>query len=152
MATDQPVNGEEEQLPVAYEYCVRVYEAMTNEASLEELGTGYGDEEGMVWDGFTTKLIRDLGLPVPYYTKILGELQRMDCIRQLRRGGSTTTSRWLLLQEPTPELFLNSIQRKRQATSWREIVEQQIRDLTRQVGEMQDIVNALVEATNEKGA
>ncbi len=122
---------EEQQvaLPTIYEYSVQTYQAMTEQASQENLGAAYGDEEGLVYDGFTTKLIRDLGLPTPYYTKVLKELQRMDCIRQLRRGGSTTTSRWLLMQDPTVELFQKMQSSRKPGGSRLDVVEQQLRDL-----------------------
>jgi hypothetical protein len=116
-------------LPTIYEYSVQTYQAMTEQASEESLGAAYGDEEGLVYDGFTTKLIRDLGLPTPYYTKVLKELQRMDCIRQLRRGGSTTTSRWLLMQDPTPTLFQKMQSSRKPGGSRLDVLEQQVRDL-----------------------
>lgn len=125
-----------DKLPTMYEYVVQVYEAMREEASIDTLGSAYGDEEGLVYDGFTTKLIEGLGLPVPYYSKTLKHLQRMDCIRQLRRGGSTTTSRWLLLREPTPELFM-TMQPSR-APSAKESLQQQVSDLNTRMGRIED--------------
>ncbi len=120
-------------LPTIYEYSIQTYQAMTEQASDELLGPAYGDEEGLVYDGFTTKLIKDLGLPTPYYTKVLKELQRMDCIRQLRRGGSTTTSRWLLMQDPTPELFTKMQPSRKPGGSRLDILEQRFRDLNDRV-------------------
>jgi hypothetical protein len=131
--------NEHERLPALFEYCVQAYQAMSEEASQESLGVGYGEEEGLVYDGFTTKLIRELGLPVPYYTKVFGELQRMDCVRQLRRGGSTTTSRWLLLQAPTPELYLKMPLSKRAGGSRMDTLEQQVRDLNTRVKALEEI-------------
>ncbi len=116
-------------LPTIYEYSVQTYEEMVEQASTEGLGSAYGDEEGLVYDGHTTKLIRDLGLPTPYYTKVLKELKRMDCIRQLRRGGSTTTSRWLLMQEPTVDLFTKMQASNKPGGSRMDILEQQMRDI-----------------------
>ena len=91
-------------LPMAFEHSITVYRAMENQASVEDL-----NEEGatgLVYDGFTTNLIiKELHFSVPFYTTIIRDLKRMDCIRQLRRGGSTTSSRWLLMQPPTVELF-----------------------------------------------
>ena len=91
-------------LPMAFEHSMTVYRAMENQASVEDL-----NEEGatgLVYDGFTTNLIiKELHFSVPFYTTIIRDLKRMDCIRQLRRGGSTTSSRWLLMQPPTVELF-----------------------------------------------
>ena len=134
-ATNGSETIEVEALPTIYDYCVRVYQAMKEEASEETLGAQYGDAEGLVYDGFMTKLIASLNFPVPYYTKILGELKRMDCIRQLRRGGSTTTSRWVLLQEPTVELFVKMPASRKPGGSRIEQLEQQVRDLTNRLNE-----------------
>lgn len=130
---------EEPALPTTFGYSVQVYQAMMEEAQVEPLGPEYGDDEGLVYDGFTTKLIRDLDLPVPYYTKVLNELKRMDCIRQLRRGGSTTTSRWLLIQEPTPELF-RKMPEDRTPKGAKESQEQRINDLNRRVGKIEEVL------------
>ena len=120
-------------LPTIYEYSVEVYQAMMEQASSENLGAAYGDEEGLVYDGFTTKLISDLGLPTPYYSKILKELVRMDCIRQIRRGGSTTTSRWVLMQAPSVELWTKMQPSRRGGGSRMDVLEQQVRDLRARV-------------------
>lgn len=68
---------------------------------------GADEVEGqLVWTGFTTHLIcGELNLSVPYYSQVLKCLKTMGCVRQLRRGGSSTPSQWLLVQEPTEELF-----------------------------------------------
>jgi len=120
---------EQVHLPTIFGYSAQVYEAMQEEASAEILGAQYGDEEGLVYEGFLTALIRGLDLPTPYYTKIMTELKRMDCVRQLRRGGSTTPSRWLLLQPPTPVLFREMRASAVKPTDWKSGQEQRIRDL-----------------------
>ncbi len=124
-------------LPTIYEYSVEAYQAMMEQASSENLGAAYGDEEGLVYDGFTTKLIADLGLPTPYYSKVLKELQRMDCIRQLRRGGSTTTSRWVLLQAPTVELWTKMAPSRRGGGSRMDVLEQQMRDVRKRLNDLE---------------
>jgi hypothetical protein len=124
-------------LPTIYEYCARAYQAMKEEASTENLGPQFGDEEGLVWDGFSTQVIKDLDLPVPYYSKVFGELKRMDCIRQLRRGGSTTTSRWLLMQDPTPELFMK-MPADRTPKGSKVSMQQQINDLNNRMGKVEE--------------
>jgi hypothetical protein len=126
-------------LPTIFEYAAQVYQAMLEEANQEVLGAAYGEQEGLVYDGFTTKLIRDLGLPTPYYTKILKELKRLDCIRQLRRGGSTTTSRWVLLQAPTPELFHKMPADNKPDTSRMGQLEQRVRDLSNRVNDLEKL-------------
>jgi len=124
-------NGEmaQENLPTVYEYSVQAYQKMKESASQEILGSQYGDQEGLVYEGFLTKLISDLNLPTPYYTKVMVELKRMDCVRQLRRGGSTTPSRWLLMREPTPDLFRDMGPQKEAPSGWKGSVDQRMNDL-----------------------
>lgn len=136
MVTTEPDDKQLEQMPVLFTRCIQVYNAMAENAQVESLGVEYEDQEGLVYEGFLTALItEDVGLSVPYYTKTTQELKRMDCIRQLRRGGSTTPSRWLLLQEPTRELYLNmnASKSKVSKTSKAAQMEQQIRDLNKRV-------------------
>jgi hypothetical protein len=60
----------------------------------------------VVYEGMLTKLVtEDLGLPVPYYTKVRQFLMAMGCIRQLRRGGGSAPSQWELIREPTIDLW-----------------------------------------------
>lgn len=126
--------------PILFEYAMQVYSTMEEGATVER------DEETdrtfLVWEGFTTHLITDeLGFPAPYYTKILRKLKEMDCIVQLRRGGSTTPSRWLLVQAPTEELFDEAKPAKMTQRQGRiATLEQQIRDLSRRVSALEGVV------------
>jgi hypothetical protein len=87
-----------------FQHCCAVYEAMLERSDLARLDHD-SQEESRVYTGFTTKLFAEIGLSVPYYSKIMKLLQAMDCVRQLRRGGGPSPSQWVLLQEPTTELF-----------------------------------------------
>jgi hypothetical protein len=125
MAEDQKI----EPVPALFEQCLEVYEAMADQASLQPF-----DEEGdemLVYEGFLTRLItQELHYSNPYYTKVTKRLKAMDCIRQLKRGGSTTPSRWLLLKPPTVEFFREvGTQMATRPSGWRESIEQQIRDI-----------------------
>lgn len=122
-----------EPVPALFEQCLELYEAMTAESTMQPIQ--YGEtEEGLVYEGFLTRLVTDsdkLGYSNPYYTKLTQRLKGMDCIRQLKRGGSTTMSRWLLVQPPTLEHFRNVATKKETRPSgWRDSVDQQIRDLS----------------------
>lgn len=112
------------QKPAIMDHCIAAYDAMVEEAVTEE--------EGLVYEGFLTKLIlNSLNLSMPYYTKVTKELKRMGCIHQLRRGGSTTPSRWLLLQEPTMILFEDSpVNTELTGTDRVSVLEQRVRDNT----------------------
>jgi hypothetical protein len=57
--------------------------------------------QSVVYEGFLTDLVKNkLNLSTPYYTKCRKALLEMGCIKQLRRGGSSTPSQWLLIREP----------------------------------------------------
>lgn len=128
----RPNEVEESRLPAIYEHAQNAYAAMEERASVTVLNDS--GEEGLVYEGFLTKLITtELNLSLPYYTKILNELKRMDCVRQLRRGGSTTQSRWVLLRKPTEELFRKMRPVKTAGSSRVETLEQQVRDLNKRL-------------------
>lgn len=83
-----------------YTHSNNLYQVLKEQAELVE--------GKLVWTGFMTHIVRDkLHLSVPYYTQILNALKGMGCVEQLRRGGSSTPSIWLLLKEPTQEAFDN---------------------------------------------
>jgi hypothetical protein len=110
--------------PALLGHCVQVYDAMFERAD--------NTPEGRVFTGALTKLFEELGLGIPYYTQVTRKLKGMDCIRQIQRGGGPKQSRWLLLQEPSVELFnLPDTYKERLSTSKgaRTMYEQQLRDL-----------------------
>jgi len=121
----------QEPIPALFEQCLEVYEAMSNDAEYQMVN----DEQVLVYEGFLTRLItQDLHYSNPYYTKITGRLKGMDCIRQLKRGGSTSPSKWALVQTPTVELFDEARLKVSKRTgvgkgSRMDQIEQQIRDL-----------------------
>ena len=122
-------DDEQKVVPALYEQCIELYEAMADRSKMEK---PYHDAESevLVYDGHLTKLVtEELHYSVPYYTKLKNVLKDMDCIRQIRRGGSTTTSRWMLLQHPTLELFTEALGKSKSSSSWKTSMEQRIRDL-----------------------
>lgn len=106
MATaDTDVNGKPDKMPALYQHCVETYAAMVERSEEQEID----GIQVQVYEGFLTTLIRHgLSLPTPYYSFVTKALQRMDCIRQVRRGGGSTPSVWALVQEPTEDLFINA--------------------------------------------
>lgn len=94
---DEDDGLEDTHTPALLLHAQRVFEAMLAESSETSHGT--------VYEGFLTKLFETLNLSVPYYSSVTKALKAMDCIRQLHRGGGKSPSRWLLVQEPTNELF-----------------------------------------------
>ena len=117
--------------PALFQHCESVYGAMLAESEVRE--------EGQVYEGFLTKLVAALRLPNPYYTFVTNALQEMDCIRQLRRGGGSTPSLWLLKQEPTMELFSEHAGSTSYAKRHDRVamLEQQLRDLNKRVTELE---------------
>ena len=111
-----------EGIPAQFDHCMRVYALMERESSIEEFEptestADYNERhqdapiaEGMkgrrrVWEGHTTRIFNNLELSTPYYTSVLNHLKRMGCVEQLRRGGGSATSKWLLIREPTIDLY-----------------------------------------------
>lgn len=93
-------------LPADYEHCVTIFDAMAQVSVPSAAGTKLeGLEDYRVYEGYLTKLFREHNLSIPYYTKIMRLLQRMDCVRQVRRGGGSAKSKWLLVQPPNPKLW-----------------------------------------------
>jgi hypothetical protein len=96
-----------------FDHCSRVYAAMFDAATPEEIGeiTDAARAQGktldtrMVWEGHLTRVFNQLELSTPYYTSVMNHLKRMGCVEQLRRGGGTQTSKWQLHYEPTLELY-----------------------------------------------
>lgn len=91
---------EDRPTPTLFEHCVTVYNEMAAQARDE-------NDDGLIYEGHTTKLFNQLGLSAPYYTAVLTRLKKMNCIIQLRRGGGSATSRWRLVNEPQEESFLS---------------------------------------------
>lgn len=143
----------EELTPALYDHSLRLYEAMLVKSHQESIETedNQSDGEGMsptpktvsVYEGHLTKLFAELGLPNPYYTKILDVLKGQNCIEQLRRGGGVAQSRWLLLEQPTEEGFKILTERKRMPKGKVAIIEQRTKDLMRQISALQDNVESL---------
>jgi hypothetical protein len=119
-----------QKVPVLYEYCHTVYDAMAEQSEMQ-VPTIEDEEEALVYEGFVTHLFKELHFSVPYYTKVMRKLQDMDCIVQVRRGGSTSPSRWILLRAPTYELFQAATEstKKPSRRSRMDTLEQQIRDM-----------------------
>lgn len=96
----------EEAVPALYEHCERAYKEMFACAAGVPMDGRDDMPPAVVYEGHLTKLFADtLHLSVPYYTSVTRALKDMGCIRQLRRGGSTGLSQWLLITEPTREKF-----------------------------------------------
>lgn len=92
-----------EHAPALYHHCVTAYNEMLVRSK---------DERGeRLYEGHLTRLFEDeLGYSSPYYSHITRKLKAMDCVRMLKRGGGggSSMSVWLLIQQPTLELYENT--------------------------------------------
>lgn len=120
---------------VVFDHCKRVYGEMKAQARDETLSSESGDEQTTlsVYEGHLTKVFAQLSLSTPYYTAVMRYLKSMGCVEQLQRGGGNSPSRWALLREPTESSFLSVEGQNRSRSGRTAALEQQTRDLTRQV-------------------
>lgn len=115
--------GELEVQPAMFEHAVRVYDAMALEAKLDD------DFDQLVYEGHLTQLFKKLLLSTPYYTSIKNKLAAMGCIEQIRRGGGSGTSRWVLWRAPDLETWKAADARKPRVGNKFLAQEQRIKDL-----------------------
>lgn len=124
--TDEVVKPE--SIPAVYEHACRVYAEMFR---LARPADDEIDQALMIYEGHLTQLFKKLRLSVPYYTMIKNRLVEMGCIEQLKRGGGSAESKWLLWKEPRlTEWNAVSGDTPRAKGDWRPALEQRIRDLT----------------------
>jgi hypothetical protein len=102
--------------PSLFLHCSSVFELMRKRAE----ATTIEGTHALVYKGFLTHLItQDLELATPYYTHVMHRLKKMNCVRQLQRGGGPSPSTWELLQEPTLELYEAAEERKAKPQTWK---------------------------------
>lgn len=140
--------------PAMWEHARTVYRAMEEEATPmddEKLGPC------LVYEGFLTQLVRQVGLSTPYYSKVTRLLEGSRAAVQVRRGGGTAPSQWALFGEPTDEALQNfeakdtgsnTLKRGGGKTS----TQQQLNDMNRRLMAVEDTVSSLVDAFEESGA
>lgn len=140
--------------PALFEHCVNTYNAMMEEAHAVTTDDLNGKiDEVIVYEGFLTQLITGkLNLSVPYYTSIRKALIEMGCIRQLRRGGSTTQSQWELIYEPTLEMFLKKqpVKQRSAAPTASQVRDQRLDELEKQVRGLLEFKEGVLEYLAQK--
>lgn len=139
------VMSEIENMPAKWTHCVNVYNRMKEEAKPSEVeGT---DKVMNVWTGFTTRAFAELGVPQPYYGDVLHILKEMGCIQQVRRGGRTSPSQWVVFDtQPSPDEY-KKVRPQGPNTRRRaevEHLEQQARDMRKALGNL-DIPKAFAD-------
>jgi len=115
--------------PALFQHSCRVFGAMKKGAVGVSISDGDEVRHAFVWEGHTTKLFRELELPTPYYTSVLGRLETMGCIVQLSRGGGTAVSRWELLDDPGLDEFMAAEAVRKRGKTQYGILAQQVQTL-----------------------
>lgn len=143
--------------PALFIHCKNTYRAMLEESTEVQFDN---DSKGIVYEGKLTALITEkLYLSVPYYTKIRAALIAMGCMKQLRRGGGSAPSQWELYYEPTLKLYDKYVRSEQLAD--KEAAEQkknelapasqqQIKDLQRQINDLDETLRFIVKALPEE--
>jgi hypothetical protein len=125
--------------PAVFFHAETVYQAMFDRAKTQLLD---GVTRGLVYEGFLTTLIKDdLHLSSPYYSSVTSVLKRMGCIEQLRRGGSSTPSQWLLHHAPTIELYAKRVGSLKPRPKY--VTEEQALQITQRIKDISDRVNRI---------
>jgi hypothetical protein len=115
--------GDLEVVPALFEHACSVYKAMEESSEMD-------DTLGLrVYEGHLTNLFKKLLLSVPYYTEIKNRLISIGCIEQVRRGGGTAMSRWVLWKEPTLEEWKYASSKRPGRGNTITVLQQQIKDL-----------------------
>lgn len=133
-----------------YLHCQKVYEAMLQKATrVQTQAVEPMDEDSwmIVYEGALTRLITiDLNLSVPYYTSVTQALKGMGCIRQLRRGGSSTLSQWEMITEPTEEAFSNQQPSKRKGGIGKyAMLEQRVADQGKRIDKLEQALRNVMD-------
>lgn len=118
--------------PIMFDHCRNVYDKMLVEAAVNSDGV-------LVYEGHLTKLFQDLQLPSPYYTSIMNHLKAMGCVEHLRRGGGNAYSVWSIITPPTENSFESMVTMKRPQRGRLNMLEQQIRDLSKRVAVLERV-------------
>lgn len=85
-------------LRAIFRHTIRFYDALADEATVEEGLT--------VYRGHPTAVATDkLELPLPYYSKMREILITVGSVKQIKRGSGKTESVWVLVRAPTEDDF-----------------------------------------------
>ena len=132
--------------PAVFLHICTVYERMKRDA--QEV------EGGHMYIGHLTKLLNiELGFAVPYYTTITQALKGMDCAEQVKRGGGSAPSEWLLKKQPTLEAYLDwdvRNKKKPHSSSQTAVLRQMVHDHGARIETLEETMSTLLEALRDK--
>lgn len=127
-----------------------VYDMMLD-ASIEVDGDVDG-EMYHVYEGFLSKDMADrLNLSLGTYSPIVNTLKKLECIRNIQRGGGNSPSQWLLIKAPTQQMLLKGKAEplglpNGRDSSLRLQVSQQLSALTTRIETLEDLVMQIARA------
>ncbi len=133
----------EEAPPKLFEHCLSVFAAMKREASPTQIE----GQHALVYEGFLTHLFSELQLATPYYTSVMQRLRRMQCVRQLSRGGGNSPSRWELIRDPEWDIFSEAEQKRLQGATKLGQLQGQVTSLNTRVQHLEDTMARILEAS-----
>lgn len=109
------------------EYCVRLFEAMSPNAT---------EQEGvLVWQGRLLEMAAGLGISRGNYSRAIAKLREMGCVEQISRGfRGTHLSTYALIQPPTPEAFVKSSDATLTSRPTYDSLVARVKELERQIG------------------
>jgi hypothetical protein len=129
--------------PMMWDHIKDIFTAMNERAQDEDLHQGdelVDPETQRVYTGHLTSLFAELQKPAPYYTDIMTALKAMGCVEQLRRGGGSAESKWVICYPPTEEGYLAYLNNRSgsKKPGKVEILEQQVRTLSTRVQDIEE--------------
>jgi hypothetical protein len=132
--------------PMMWDHIQDVFKQMSDRAEDEPVFDSEvnNDAERKVYTGHLTSLFAELQKPAPYYTDIMTALKAMGCVEQLRRGGGSAESKWIICYAPTEEGYLAYLNNRSSGKKPGkvEILEQQIRTLMGRVQSIEEYLEA----------
>src|SRR5438552_16082227 len=120
---------EAEALPTFFGHAIKVYSMLEREA------VGVVREDGTIvrqWTGFFTHTIKDAGFSSAYYSRIKPLLIELGCVTQVRRGGGTAPTVFILNHPPVVDDFHQFETRRHKRV--------RVVDLAQRLGALEDIL------------
>lgn len=129
--------------PALFEHACNVYADMEKSAK----PVAHQGQEILVYEGHLTQLFKGLRLSVPYYTAIKNQLIGMGCIEQMRRGGGSGMSKWVLWKTPTLDEWQAFSPSKSRRGSKQLMMEQRIKALQDRIDKLEEQVEGIIRRT-----
>jgi hypothetical protein len=124
---------------------------MRDSSTSVRIADGGSDRHALVYEGFLTKMFRELELPTPYYTHVMRRLVAMGCAQQLSRGGGGSPSRWELLADPDIEMFDAAEAEEKKQPSRLEQLEKNFVVLSNRVADQDELLHRMLDAVSDQG-